>query len=953
LFAQQRWWPNDPFAEARSALKEHAASTTGRTCLEIVDGTRVSLPCLNINIREHSPLSTRVNLPLAFDPDAPPQNTTARYGIYSQSSPEAFSLVWDGDGLLAPDDPTQEESEGRGLWLHVTRDLDRDTTPSHEVTLYASDAGQPIHLTGYLKLNITIDDINDHAPRFVKKFASTWILENSNKGTFVYRAKGEDADPSDAKRLAYSFGPTTSTEARQLFFMDSSTGEIRTIGPIDFEQYPVHKLALVLTDGKWTAEAELIVWIVNLNDHLPQVELTSYLATRTAPGYRPSRLSGQLVPSKPAVSMAGETGAGRSAGAGLIPFSGTGAAVTLVVHLTENGPGNKLIASLRVSDRDDVAEARLRSSPLWSSQSSVTSGVGGGLLHPFCQITGGLARSLFRIEAFRPNETGPDDPLTYHIRLAGQPLDREEKAFHAVPIECRDQEKPMPDQVYWLGRSLQDSQQQQQQQKQQHQQQQQQPSKWPQNARHQVLTNAYSGANLYSSYSIHPVTHVTKVLLNVIVDDVNDCPPVLRSPQRLVLREAEPIGTLVGVISAVDGDEPSSLAGNSGLRYYLAGEAEEMLYSPGEKKAVKSSISPRPQTTSRQSDKNVSHSGEDESETKEASVDAATHETVEGSEAARINGLFDRSRADESILPGPILPPKPWFMLDAVTGELRTSASFDREHVASIRLAVTIRDGGNLTPRASGRELESELPAYNAVNITLQIDLIDINDNPPLFTEHIYTFNVSEDARPPVRLGRVLAVDADVDRQNNRLEYWLLPNRQLNEDETAETVSNSPNSGGRGEVGKNLVTSQQRLLSALATWFTVTSGGEIYLRMSGFSSTNQMSRYPVNQIMPLDRELNDIIIFDVFAKDTGTPSLTGSAQVVIRVLDVNDNAPVWKFPKEGDRVVNVSVNAVQGHRIVQVSWHADIQNVHDFHASLSIRLHFGHKEKKCASTQSN
>ena len=41
------------------------------------------------------------------------------------------------------------------------------------------------------------------------------------------------------------------------------------------------------------------------------------------------------------------------------------------------------------------------------------------------------------------------------------------------------------------------------------------------------------------------------------------------------------------------------------------------------------------------------------------------------------------------------------------------------------------------------------------------IELIDVNDNPPVFSSATYTFSVSENQQPPVQVGNVTAMDED------------------------------------------------------------------------------------------------------------------------------------------------------------------------------------------------
>uniref|UniRef100_A0A158QS49 CA domain-containing protein n=1 Tax=Mesocestoides corti TaxID=53468 RepID=A0A158QS49_MESCO len=86
--------------------------------------------------------------------------------------------------------------------------------------------------------------------------------------------------------------------------------------------------------------------------------------------------------------------------------------------------------------------------------------------------------------------------------------------------------------------------------------------------------------------------------------------------------------------------------------------------------------------------------------------------------------------------------------------------------------------------------------------------------------------------------------------------------------------------------------------------FAITSNGEIYTRN-----------------FPIDREKTPILSFTVVAFDNGQPPLSAFANVVIRVQDVNDHAPVWVFPQSSNNPivrVNISSYATVGREVAQL-----------------------------------
>lgn len=71
------------------------------------------------------------------------------------------------------------------------------------------------------------------------------------------------------------------------------------------------------------------------------------------------------------------------------------------------------------------------------------------------------------------------------------------------------------------------------------------------------------------------------------------------------------------------------------------------------------------------------------------------------------------------------------FHLDAGTGALSTSRSLDREKKDKYTLEVVATDRGS--------------PALSAV-VTVEVKVLDVNDNSPVFSMKSYSVEVSEDA---------------------------------------------------------------------------------------------------------------------------------------------------------------------------------------------------------------
>ncbi|XP_047445379.1 uncharacterized protein LOC125010662 [Mugil cephalus] len=111
-----------------------------------------------------------------------------------------------------------------------------------------------------------------------------------------------------------------------------------------------------------------------------------------------------------------------------------------------------------------------------------------------------------------------------------------------------------------------------------------------------------------------------------------------------------------------------------------------------------------------------------------------------------------------------------YFSVDPQTGILRTAVpDMDRETLDQYLVVLQAKDMGGHLGGLSG-------------TTTVTVRLTDVNDNPPRFTQSMWSFSVSELAIPGAEIGRISATDADLG-ENAKLEYTIL------EGETGDTFN--------------------------------------------------------------------------------------------------------------------------------------------------------------------
>ncbi|KAM9413734.1 protocadherin alpha-2-like isoform 6-T6 [Salvelinus alpinus] len=124
----------------------------------------------------------------------------------------------------------------------------------------------------------------------------------------------------------------------------------------------------------------------------------------------------------------------------------------------------------------------------------------------------------------------------------------------------------------------------------------------------------------------------------------------------------------------------------------------------------------------------------------------------------------------------------------------------------------------------------------------IEIHILDINDNAPTFLESFHIFNISESSSSGERYPLPIANDADTG-SNSVNSYKLSPN---------EHFSLDVQSGGEQSVSAELVLQKA-----------------------------------------LDREKQPVIQLTLTAIDGGKPPRSGTLQIIVNLIDVNDNSPTF------------------------------------------------------------
>ncbi|XP_068182558.1 uncharacterized protein [Antennarius striatus] len=395
-------------------------------------------------------------------------------------------------------------------------------------------------------------------------------------------------------------------------------------------------------------------------------------------------------------------------------------------------------------------------------------------------------------------------------------------------------------------------------------------------AQHYLLLTATDGGKPSKSGTIN---------ITINVSDVNDNPPVCdKQKYTATIKENAPAGTFLLTVNASDSDEGV----NSDIEYSLRGKIrgftsqafdldsrtgkltvrrgldyeEKQIYEMKVLAADKgaASLSTHCNVVVRVEDVN-----DNSPEIDITSLSSRIPEDAPPGTVVALMGVTDLDSGVNGQVVCSVPAHLPFDLKASPDGQsysLVTKGYLDKEITQTYEIKVTAKDLGT--------------PALSSTKV-IQVDVLDVNDNSPRFTESPYTFYVTENNNAGMSVFAVSATDAD------------------GPENAAVTYSFSRN---RGPI------------------------------LTSFLNINEVNG-AISALKSFDFETLKTFQFQVVATDGGTPSLSSNVTVNVFILDQNDNAPVILYPvssngsAEGVEEIPRNVNA--GHLVTKVrAYDADI-----------------------------
>uniref|UniRef100_A0A4W5QMR3 Protocadherin Fat 4 n=1 Tax=Hucho hucho TaxID=62062 RepID=A0A4W5QMR3_9TELE len=834
----------------------------------------------HVSLVEHSPAGSELLVLSASDDDLG-ANGTIRFSF----DPETPSSVQELFRL--------EVVSGK---LSTATELDREDQGSYLLFIQATDSGSPpLHAIG--KVNVTLSDINDNRPVFypVQYFAN--VKENEPSGSFITTVLATDPDLGRNGTVKYIITAGDTSK----FHINSNSGKITTLVPLDREEKTAYQLQVTAADGSGLrshTQAFVTINVIDTQDNPPTFSQNTYsfvIFENVGIGTVIGTVSATTVDLNTNITYLITSGDHR----GLFTVSSVTGQIKAssqidreeqsfyqlkVIARGGEVTGDALV-NITVKDLNDNAPHFIHTTEHVSAVENWRTG-----------------HLIFQTKAADPDE-GTNGMVVYSLKQNPKGL------FHIHEKHG----------LITLTGPL------------------------------ELTTSSYQVEVLASDMGVPLLT--STLMLTVSVYDVNDNSPVFdQLSYEVIILESEPVNSRFFKVEATDKDSGLNgevmydiVDGNTANVFgifpdgqlYIKAELDREVQDRYDLVLVATDRAVQPLSTS----VNVSVILDDVNDNRPLfnSTNYVFHFEEEQKRGSLVGRVFavDKDFGPNSEVRYAFETQQPNFELNAITGELTSTLQLDRESLMRQRGAAVF----SFTVVSSDQGLPKPLRDQAKVQVYIQ----DINDNPPKFTKDIYQASISESAQNMTQLLRVSAVDVD-ESKNGLVHYYIKEGNEESQftidgssgqvtlvgrldyeatssyslkmiavDSGTMPLSSScmlsisiqdendnfpsfPKSAISVDVLENMRIGE---LVASVTATDSDSGHNTDITYS-ITATNNHGTFSISPntgsiflVKKLDFETQSFYKLNITAKDNGRPPKSSTIPVVIHVRDFNDNPPIF------------------------------------------------------------
>lgn len=808
------------------------------TTAKELDRETASTIRLNVSVNDGGPSPhisyTKVTIQILDENDEKPKFTEFMYNVtVSESMPpgsviftvEAVDLDEGPNGTVTYSFDSDVEMKYPGIFIldSVTGKistrvlLDRETRDFYSLSVYAKDNGKPPFSSSAI-VQITVTDINDNFPIFYPSQYFANVLENLPAGTIVTRVNAFDPDLGLNGKIRYEIIGGSDGKVQ----IDEDSGIIKTLKSLDREEMPVFKLTVKARDmgGRESTELAIVeVTVTDVHDTPPVFsQKHGYSFSIVEDGERPNidQFVGSVTATSnlPGASITYSIVMGDQLGIFRIDRN-TGVIRTAKPVDREE----KDVYSLHIIASDGTVPANINVTVTVQDINDNAPHFKSHSIDVHVYENWPIGHEVYIVQA-KDEDRGGNSRITYEITENPNDMFRINSVTGAIFLN-----KP-------------------------------------------VLSSAQQVHHLKVKASDHGVPQLSSTVDIVIqVHDVNDHTPIFtKSSYTTSVLESIPVNSRFVAVEAVDEDTgPGGLisysisAGNDEGKFGIFPDGYLYVKSELDRETRNNyeltiTASDHGLTQRHSSTQVIIHVADHNDNAPVFSNDTYTFYIRENQPPDTLLGKVYASDVDlhrNGEVFYSIITRQSDFVIDTLSGEIRSLKMFDRE----VLVDITESDFYTLEVSAFDNGIH-RLRSYATVNI----HILDVNDNAPTFEREIYKISVLENVLPETYLLRISATDAD--------------------------------SGRNGAVFYDISGGNEEKIFAVEE-----DTGKVFLAKH------------------LDRERRSQYALQVRARDFGEDvHLSSTASVVIVVQDYNDNAPVFTEEEYHVWVLeNVAVGNKVGH----------------------------------------
>uniref|UniRef100_A0A7N8YHI8 Si:ch73-379j16.2 n=1 Tax=Mastacembelus armatus TaxID=205130 RepID=A0A7N8YHI8_9TELE len=158
--------------------------------------------------------------------------------------------------------------------LVIKQHLDRESVSHYDITITATDCGQP-PLSTFKTLSIDVSDVNDNSPEFLHNPVELYLVENNVPGNSIFSVSATDNDLNENAAISYHIvGQGTESGIISFLNINPDNGQISALKSFDFESVKMFQFQVVATDSgapSLSSNVTVNVFILDQNDNAPVI----------------------------------------------------------------------------------------------------------------------------------------------------------------------------------------------------------------------------------------------------------------------------------------------------------------------------------------------------------------------------------------------------------------------------------------------------------------------------------------------------------------------------------------------------------------------------------------------------------------------------------------------------------------------------------------------------------